>query len=414
MSLVSVDFRLALTEVGTMFQDPSISSIAAFRWLCEYSAKLLQVERVGVWLLTDERRVLRCMNLYEQTPAVHSTGISLRTEDFPVYFATLDKRQPIPASDAQYDPRTSELTDAYLVPLGITSMLDVPLFQNGQIVGVVCHEHTGEAREWDADERHYVKSLGEVVSLRVESSLFQKETTPESKALEWIGQLSAGVAHDFNNILTVILGYSEMLRRQPELSASSMKSIDQIIAAAERGATLTNDLMLIVRNRARETQVIVPSEVIERAMPMLLSLVAPTHTIDFSKEPQGGRVFLDPSSLERILTNLVVNARDAMPDGGAIAIRVFDNQQPIENHRDKRYKLIEVQDHGTGIAPEIHDKLFEPFTSTKPADKGTGLGLSIVKQIVDRAGGFIDYQTALGQGTTFQVYLPLVSCTAKK
>ena len=123
--------------------DPAGGLVAVFRRACELAAETLEVERVGVWMFADDGKALRCVNLYERSRGEHSEGVTIRVADFPSYFAALEQRKSIPAEAAATDPRTAELCEPYLKPLGITSMLDAPIFQNGGVIGVVCHEHTG-------------------------------------------------------------------------------------------------------------------------------------------------------------------------------------------------------------------------------------------------------------------------------
>ncbi|MGL6073235.1 MAG: ATP-binding protein [Fimbriiglobus sp.] len=396
-------------EVTRILNNQSVPILRLFRALCELSAAHLDVNRVGVWLLSEDRRSLRCYSLFELDTQTHSDGFTLRTEDFPNYFRTLLQRTTIPAIDAGNDPRTNELADAYITPLGIQSMLDSALIVDGELVGVICHEHTLSVREWSLEERKYVDEMARSLSLRLAEPGVLESVIIRDRSSERMGQLAAGMAHDFRNILTVLMGHVELLRREPRLSVQGAASLRTMLDAIERGAELTNDLTLIARNRPLPTRVIVPSEVIEHCLPMLRSLVAPRHQLVFRKHPKGGRVFFDVSSLERIITNLVVNARDAMPQGGEISIVVEDGVEHDQLGISQVCKRIDVTDQGTGIDPSIIKTIFDPFFTTKAPDKGTGLGLAIVKQLVERAGGEITFRTQVNQGTTFSVYLPLVT-----
>ena len=132
--------------------EDGIALETGFRRVTETAADLLNVERVGVWLLVDERRALRCVDLFERSKATHSAGITLHVGAFPEYFAALERRKTVPAEVALTDPRTAGLAYVHLTPLGITSMLDATIFVGGEAVGVVCHEHIGAPREWTTEQ----------------------------------------------------------------------------------------------------------------------------------------------------------------------------------------------------------------------------------------------------------------------
>ena len=391
----------ALAEVSAAIADPA-GTDDALRRVCEAAAEAVGVERVGVWLLCDGGRTLRCLSVFERSRRQHCQGCTLCTADFPRYVAALKAGPVLPAADGPADPRTDELTHAYLAPLGITALLDAPVPGPAGILGVVCHEHTGGPREWTLAERQFSHEL----ALRLTTPLLAAAArhAPAASDRTLLDRLAAGVAHDFKNLLTVVLGYSEVVARRASLSEQDREALRQIGVAAERGSALADDLMLIAADRPRRTQVLSPTKVIEESLPLLRSLVGANHELAFEGNPHEGRVFLDPSSLNRVVTNLVMNARDASPEGSTIVIRVRDAGDPF-----RPYKCVEVADRGSGVDPSVRDRLFEPFVSTKSAGRGTGLGLAVVKQIIDRAGGEVRVEDRPGGGTSFQVYLPRIA-----
>ena len=196
----------------------------------EIAARTLGVERVGVWLFVNERRALRCFELYETASGQHSEGALLQAADFPSYFRALHERTSVPADDARADPNTAELRRAYLEPLGILSMLDAPIFRNGQVIGVVCHEETGEQREWTTEERDFASAMADGVALRIENAarleaesrlLAHESHLAEFSKMEALGRLAAGVAHDFNNMLSVVLAHAGRPRACPRRRRAS-------------------------------------------------------------------------------------------------------------------------------------------------------------------------------------------------
>jgi two-component system cell cycle sensor histidine kinase/response regulator CckA len=394
----------ALAEVSSALAGHPADSLER---VCEISAEALAVERVGVWLLCDGGRMLRCLSLFDTSSRQHCHGCTLCTADFPRYIAALTASPVVPVADIPNDPRTAELANAYLKPLGVTALLDAPVPGARGVVGVLCHETTAGPREWTLAERRFTQELA--LLLTEPLIIAAARLAPPTPDRTLVDRLAAGVAHDFKNILTVVMGYSEVVARRATLAPEDREALRQVGLAAERGNALADDLLLIATDRPRRTQVLSPSKVIKESLPLLRSLVGDRHEIVFEGCPQGGRVFLDPSSLNRVVTNLVVNARDASPDGGTIVVRVRDDGHPAGGDPSKPYQCVEVADRGTGIDPTIRGRLFDPFVSTKATGRGTGLGLAVVKQIVDRAGGQVRVEDRPGGGTSFQVYLPRIA-----
>jgi two-component system, cell cycle sensor histidine kinase and response regulator CckA len=237
----------------------------------------------------------------------------------------------------------------------------------------------------------------------------------QAQKMEAVGRLARGIAHDFNNILAAIVGASELLVAQcPEGHPSRIEAAE-IRKAAERGAALTRQLLAFSRPRALEPQVFDAYAQIAGIETTLRRIVGGGVALTLRAIGEPPYVKADPGQLEQVLMNLVVNARDAMPDGGTLEIRVdsFD----VSEHNAARYPglpiyrfaRIAVQDSGVGMDAELRSHVFEPFFTTKEASKGTGLGLSIVYSIAKEAGGTVTCTSAPGRGATFEVLLPAVS-----
>lgn len=152
--------RLDLTRLRI---EDGVRLETVFERVTETAADILNVERVGVRLMVDQRRALRCVDLFDRSKKSHSSGVTLQVKDFPEYFSVLERRKTLPAEVALTNPRTFGLTDAYLAPLGITSMLDASIFIGGEVVGVLCHEHTGPLREWTTEERDFAGSMADLM-----------------------------------------------------------------------------------------------------------------------------------------------------------------------------------------------------------------------------------------------------------
>jgi signal transduction histidine kinase len=385
-----------------------------FRRACELSAEALGVERVGVWLFIDDRSALRCVNLFERSKAEHSTGSVLRVADFPTYFASLKIRKAVPAEIAASEPWTAELAASYLEPLGISSMLDAGIFVDSDMVGVVCHEHVGAPREWTTEARDFAGSIADLLALRVQAAeareqraAFQthRQRLADQAKSEALAKLAAGVAHDFKNLLAVFLGQGEMLSRRTDLPPEAQQQARTIVDAAERGVALAAELLEFARPLERPPAVVDLAELTADCLPMLQAAVGPAHELRYSRPAALGQVLIDKTQYTRLLLNLVVNAREAMPGGGPIDICLIPVKLTHPNHAG-RFVLLEVTDRGAGMDEATQRRIFEPFFTSKR--KGTGLGLAIVHHIVDRAGGLIRVESAPGRGTTFRLFFPRI------
>ena len=252
-----------------------------------------------------------------------------------------------------------------------------------------------------------------------ERALLERQLRQAQK-MEAIGQLAAGVAHDFNNILTVIQGHAGLLQNKLKSIDQDTRSIEQINHSATRAATLVRQLLMFSRKQVMQFKHIDINDLTYSTIKMLQRLVGEHVEITFKPETSLPAIFADQSMLEQILMNLSVNARDAMPNGGQVTVRTsLENIQrapiPLDpERRDGSFICLTFIDTGTGMDTQILSRIFEPFFTTKPAGKGTGLGLSTVFGIVRQHHGWLDVQSKPNQGTTFRIYFPVSSQPAEK
>jgi signal transduction histidine kinase/CheY-like chemotaxis protein len=230
--------------------------------------------------------------------------------------------------------------------------------------------------------------------------------------LQAVGQLAGGIAHDFNNLLTAMIGFCDLLLLRHRPGDQSFADVMQIRQNANRAASLVRQLLAYSRQQTLQPRVISLSEVLAELAHLLRRLIGGAITLKLEHGRDLYPVLVDQGQVEQVVINLVVNARDAMTEGGTLTIRTANATlaEPMAAAGEMMpagdYVRIDIADTGTGIAPEIVDRVFEPFFSTKPVGAGTGLGLSTVYGIVKQSGGHIVIESVIGQGTTFEIFLP--------
>lgn len=241
-----------------------------------------------------------------------------------------------------------------------------------------------------------------------------------AQKMDAVGRLAGGIAHDFNNLLNVIGGYSELALMRLQSDDPIARYLQGIRQAVERGGSLTRHLLAFSRQQLLEPTVLNLNQVVEEMADMLRRVIGPMIEFSTSFDSRLSPIKVDRGELEHLIMNMVVNARDAMPDGGRLEIRSVNATIGTQNsaalaHRAPpgEYVMLSIRDSGMGMDANTQQRIFEPFFTTKEFGKGTGLGLSIVYGIVQQSGGFITVQSELGQGSTFEVYLPQASGIAQ-
>jgi len=245
-----------------------------------------------------------------------------------------------------------------------------------------------------------------------------KRQVAQAMKMQAVGQLAGGVAHDFNNILTAIIGHCDLMTMRHIPGDSDYDDIQQIKHNSNRAAALTRQLLAFSRQQTLRPQILQIPDVISEISNLLKRLLGETIKLEVSHGRNLGTVRADPGQLEQVIVNLAVNARDAMHDGGTLRIQTYAVSQAdvrklgIEIMPVTEYTALKVTDTGTGIPQDVISKIFEPFFTTKEVGKGTGLGLSTVYGIVKQSGGFIFADSKPGQGTSFVIYLPVHAAPA--
>lgn len=432
--------RLARSQV------PSSDLGSGLKNLTEAAAETLEVERAGVWLYDEDWSKLVCHDLYERSVRRHSSGLTLSALEHPSYFSALAQQRAIAADEARTDPRTSEFRESYLVPLGISSMLDAPIWLDGKMVGVICHEHVGEPRHWTFEEQQFSASLADYASLaieaqhrrRAEEQLQQahaelerrvQERTEQLRAAQSqlvqsekmasLGMLVAGIAHEINTPVGAIHSMHDTLQRavqklkeeferrcvagDPGRAAieSIMKVIEdgnQVIAS---GTSRVIDIVRRLRSFARLDEAELKLADIHEGLEDTLVILGHElkHGVTVRKEFGDVPPFACfPGRLNQVFLNILINACQAIKGEGEIFIKTY---------RRGARAFIEISDNGSGIPREHLGRIFDPGFTTKGVGVGTGLGLSICYQIVRDHDGEIEVVSEVGKGTRFTIILPM-------
>ena len=254
-------------------------------------------------------------------------------------------------------------------------------------------------------------ALADRINVLKEELAERSEQLRQAQKMEAVGNLAGGIAHDFNNLLTVIRGNTELLLGT-EIGQQPRDLAYEIIQASDRAGNLTRQLLAFSRREVVQPRVFDLNGLVSNLEQMLRRLIGEHILLDVELPDELSFVEADPGLVEQVIVNLSVNARDAMISGGHLMIRVGRKQLEADDpawkgeFRPGRYVTLALSDDGSGIAPEIQERIFEPFFTTKEREQGTGLGLATVYGIVQQAGGLIRFESELGRGTTFEVFLP--------
>ncbi len=241
-----------------------------------------------------------------------------------------------------------------------------------------------------------------------------EEQLLQSQKMEAIGQLAGGVAHDFNNILMVIMGYGHMLKMDLGVDSPHNEKVEQIIEAADRAAQLTRSLLSFSRKQVMKPRATDLNEVVQQVQKFLVRIIGEDVQLKSTLAPDSLPVFVDRGQIEQVLINLSTNARDAMPKGGVLSIDTgfldVDETFVLANGYGEpgRYAMISISDTGIGMDEKTKKRIFEPFFTTKEVGKGTGLGMAIVYGIIDQHHGFINVYSEPQIGTTFRIHIPMI------
>jgi PAS domain S-box-containing protein len=260
----------------------------------------------------------------------------------------------------------------------------------------------------------------EVIAEDVTERRALEEQLRQAQKIEAVGQLAGGMAHEFNNYLGIVLGYSDLLLEEAGATEGLRRNVAEIKAATQRAASLTRQLLALSRRQVLESKVLDVNAVVWETHKLLRRVIPENIDLVLVLEQNLQPVKVDPSQIQQILINLVVNARDALPQGGKVVIETANvelDEEYAGRHievQPGRYVMLAVSDNGSGMDEQTQARIFEPFFTTKQEGEGTGLGLSTVYGIARQSGGHITVESALHEGTTFRIYLPPTAATELK
>lgn len=368
------------------------------------SARALSVERVSVWLFSESRDSLVPHLVYHASSNAFVEETPIPVELYRAYFEGIERSRTVTASDCVNDARTAPLA-AYFAERRIGATMDAGIFRGGNVVGVVCHEHVGDARTFTPEQRMFAASIADLISLLMEqesrgvaeTALREREQRlREAERSRELAQLAGVITHDFNNLLSIIAAQTALALRPERTEPQRVAALGEIKGATTRASALARQLLAFGRRLALDVRDVDLATLVRDATELLVTLAGARHQIRFELPPSAGLVRCDGAELERVLVNLVANARDAMPAGGSIDVRVRTENRDV---------VLEVEDRGIGMDRPTRARLFEPYFTTKA--NGTGLGLAAAHGIVAACGGRMEVLSEPGRGSTFRVVFPL-------
>jgi len=388
--------------------------------MTEIAARTLGISGMRVWLFSEDRTFLRCIDSYDAESDRHGPGEPRDAGGHPAYFAALEKERTISATDVSTDPRTSELNESDLAPRGISSLLIAPIRLAGEVAGVLSHEHKGPPRMWTIAEQNFAGSLADLASLALEAKkrkAAQEELIVAKEAAESANKAKsrflANMSHEIRTPLNAVIGYSEMLEEESEgrSLAEAVPDLQKITQAGKNLLELINDVLDLAKIESGRMTIRIESLSISAVVQSLAT------TVESLARKNGNRLVIagdleghfqaDNIRFRQVLVNLLGNACK-FTEKGTITLKVCKCE---EDTFGQAWICWHVIDTGIGIAEQDFGKIFKPFSqvdsSATRQHGGTGLGLAISRHFCEGMGGLIEFSSKPGKGSRFTVRLPI-------
>lgn len=411
--------RDLLMEISSTYINVPLESVEeAIRDSLQHMATFVNADRAYIFEYDFSRQI--CINTHEWC----ADGIAPQIDELqavplevvPDWVATHLRGEPMVVQDTFALPPGG--VRSVIEPQGIKSLLAVPLTSGGECLGFVGFDSVQRHHSYSDTELHLLTVFAQMlVNIRLRSQAEGERQRLHSQLLqaqrmESIGRLAGGVAHDFNNMLSVIMGHAELALLRMHAGQGVQGDLQAIRKAAERSSHLTRQLLAFARKQTVAPRVLALNDTLEGMLAMLRRLLGESIELSWVPGADLWRVRVDPSQIDQVLANLCVNARDAMAGEGSITIETTNavlDKAFCAGHPGAapgEYVCLVVRDTGCGMDSATVDRLFEPFFTTKELGEGTGLGLATVYGVVKQNDGYIDVESELGRGTTFAIYLP--------
>jgi PAS domain S-box-containing protein len=384
--------------------------------VCRELAYAFDVPQAAAALINNDRISAQVVAEYRTNDRPSGLKHTIPVADNPTYAYLFQHKKPLIIANARTDLRLSIINEL-VNEREIGSLLIIPLIIEDEVIGSLGVD--------SLEPNHFSQSditLAQSVASQVSGALARAKLMEERQKLEEryhhaqrmesLGRLTGGVAHDFNNLLTAINGFAEMIQSQLPPEHSTQPMLRNILNSGNRAADLVRQLLAFSRKQIIEPQILDLNTILTDLEKMLRRIIGENISLETRLQPGIWPIKMDPTQMEQVVLNLVVNSRDAMPDGGKLIIDTF-NQTLVEHHMPPKLEIepgdyvgLSIRDTGNGIADEILEHIFEPFFTTKEQGKGTGLGLATVYGIVKQNDGDIQIQSIPGMGAHFTIYLP--------
>jgi len=393
---------LPVDETAAAIQE-ALGRVATFAGAAVASMSLADLDRrLLVWTFQWSEE--------DQQPLL-PVGSEIPFDEVPWFTETLLAFEPFQIHSVEDIPPHAGRERQILEIIGPTTA--VPIVLDGQLVGHLALSAWNNPVRWEEEIVLLLELVANVIGNAIARQRARRQQSAleaqlrQAQKMEAVGQLAGGIAHDFNNLLTVINSYAELAASQLEEGSSPARDLVAVRDAGRRAAQLTRQLLAFSRSQDLELEVVDLNRIIADLLEMLQRLLGDEITLETFLDPDLRAAKVDPVQIEQVLVNLIVNSRDAMPDGGLVTV-VTANIERLDSAtgRTEAFVRVSVTDEGTGIDKATQSRIFDPFFTTKPQGKGTGLGLATVFGIVTQCGGDVSVDSAEGAGTTFHIELP--------